>query len=181
MKLNKLTAMSVLRWKPLKSSFQQAKALTGVLQIINIKISRSVVLLGVIALFTGAIIPALSCFVSAVFLYFLLKLGSIALKLLTQIADDTRLQLLAVAGNEYDQKISSKEKAEDEPDKIDLDKDEKRDFFNDAIAGFKRNAGVNEPSFENSTVYNWKQVILRDGDSKRFVLLDYRCDKRIGT
>ena len=172
--------MSVLRWKPLKSSVQKARALTGVLQTINVLISGSTVLLGLIALFTGAVIPALSFFFLAVLLYFLLKIGSISLKLLTEIADDMRLQLLALAGKEYDQRIASHEKVEDEPDKIDLDADEHRGVFNDAVAGCKRDGGVNEPSFENSAVYNWKQVILRDGDGKRFVLLDYRCDKRIG-
>ena len=173
--------MSVLCWKPLKSSVQQARVLTGVLQAINILISGLTVLLGLIALFTGAVIPALSCFFLAVLLYFLFMVGSIALKLLTEIADDMRLQLLALAGEEYDQRIASQEKVEDEPDKIDLDADEQRGVFNDAVAGYKRDSGLNEPSFDNSAVYNWKQVILRDGDSKRFVLLDYRCDKRIGT
>ncbi len=150
------------------------------MQTINALISGSTVLLGLIALFTGAVIPALSCFFLAVLLYFPLKIGSIALKLLTEIAEDMRLRLLALAGKEYDQRIASQEKVEDEPDKIDLDADEHRGVFNDAVAGCKRDSGVNEPSFENSAVYIW-QVILRDGDGKRFVLLDYRCDKRIGT
>ena len=60
-------------------------------------------------------------------------------------------------------------KVEDKLDKIDLDADEQRGVFNDAVAGYKRDGGVNEPSFENSTFYNWKQVILRDGDNKRII------------
>ena len=163
--------MSVLRWKPLKSSVQKARALTGVLEAINIIISGLVGLLGVIALFAGSPIAALGCFILGVFSYFLFKIGYIALELLTEIADDTRLQLLAAAGEEYDYKIISQEKVEDEPDKIDLDEDEQRGVYNDAVAGYKRDGGVNEPNFENSTVYNWKQVILRDGDNKRIIMM----------
>ena len=54
MKLNELALMSVLRWKPLKSSVQKARALTGALEAINIIISGLVGLLGVIALFSGS-------------------------------------------------------------------------------------------------------------------------------
>jgi len=173
--------MSVLRWKPLKSSVQKARALTKALDAINIMFSGLVGLLGVIALFAGSPLGALGCFILGVFSYFLFKIGYIALELLTEIADDTRLQLLAAAGNKYDRKISSQENAEDDPGKIDLDKDEKRSIFKVGVAGYKRNCGVNESSPENSSVYWWRQVILRDGDNKRFVLLDYRCDKKIGT
>ena len=163
--------MPVLRWKPLKSSVQKARALTGALEAINVIISVLIILLGVVVLFSGAVIPAFSIIILAVLSYFLFKVGYIALELLTEIADDTRLQLLAAAGEEYDYKIASQEKVEDEPDKIDLDEGEQRGVFNDAVAGYKRDGCVNEPSFENSTVYNWKQVILRDGDNKRIILM----------
>ncbi len=116
--------MSVLRWKPLKSSVQKARALTDILQANNIIISGSIVLLGVIILFTGALIPALSCFILGVLSYFLFEMGYIALELLTEMADNTRLQLLAVAGEEYDQTIASQKKVEDEPNKINLDEDD---------------------------------------------------------
>ena len=163
--------MSFLRWKPLKSSVQKARAITGVLEVINIITTILILFVGVFLLFGGAVVPALSCFILAVLSYLLFKVGYIALELLTEIADDIRLQLLAAAGEEYDYSIASQEKVEDENVQINLDENEKRGVFNDAVAGYKRDGGINEPSFENSTVYNWTQVILRDGDNKRIVLM----------
>ena len=163
--------MSVLRWKPLKSSVQKARAITGVLEVINIIITILIALIAIITLFTGSLISAITFFILAALSYLLIKVGYITLELITEIADDTRLQLLAAAGEEYDYSITSQEKVEDEPDKINLDENEKREVFNDAVAGYKRDGGMNVPSFENSTVYNWKQVILRDGDNKRIILM----------
>ena len=151
--------MSVLRWKPLKSSVQKARALTGALEAINIIISGLVGLLGVIALFSGSVIAALSCFILGVFSYFLFKIGYIALELLTEIADDTRLRLLELAGEGYDQIVESRK--DNKSAQSELDEEEKRESFKGAIAGYKRDGGKKEPSFSNSTILKQK-VFLRD-------------------
>ena len=162
--------MSVLRWKPLKSSVQKARALTGVLEAINIIISGLVGLLGVIALFAGSPIAALGCFILGVFSYFLFKIGYIALELLTEIADDTRLRLIAVAGEGYDQLVESRK--DEEPAKSDLDEEEKRESFKGAIAAYKRDGGKKEPSFSNSTILR-KKVFLRDVDNNSIINMVY--------
>ena len=95
--------MKTLRWKPLKSSVKQARSLTGILEAINIIISGLILLVGVFGLLAGQVVAGFVCILLGVFSYLLFKMAYIALELLTEIADDTRLQLLALAGDEYDQ------------------------------------------------------------------------------
>ena len=101
--------MKTLRWKPLKSSVQQARSLTAILEGINLIVSGLIVLLGVLGLSIGQFIAGLVCFLLGIVTYLVFKMAYIALELLTEIADDTRLQLLAVAGDEYDQHIGIKD------------------------------------------------------------------------
>lgn len=88
--------MSKLRWKPLNSSVKDARALISLLNAFNYLASGFVGLSGVFILFTGEFVVAICVFILAVLMFNLLKLGYIALELLSQIADDTRLQLLAM-------------------------------------------------------------------------------------
>jgi len=94
--------MKTLRWKPLRSSVKQARSLTGILEGINLFVSALIVLLGVFGLSIGQFVAGLVCILLGVVTYLLFKMAYIALELLTEIVDDTRLQLMAIAGHEYD-------------------------------------------------------------------------------
>lgn len=89
-----LWRMKNLRWKPLKSSVKQARSLTGILEAINLIISGLIILAALIGLFSGQVVAALICFLLGVVTYLVFKMAYIALELLTEIADDTRLQLI---------------------------------------------------------------------------------------
>ncbi|MDC0320141.1 hypothetical protein OAL34_03300 [Synechococcus sp. AH-551-G03] len=94
--------MTELRWKPLKSSVNKARFLTGLAETVNrIILTISVLIsMGIAITAIGSengslfllVIPVL---VFAGIIYYLIKLFYIALELLTEIADDTRLQLLS--------------------------------------------------------------------------------------
>lgn len=170
--------MKILRWKPLKSSVRTARNITNFLDAIStiwlgllILVSLGLVIAG-IGNGTGyPVLAGIIVGISGFFSYYFFKMSYVALQLLTEIADDIRLQLLAVAGDEYDQAIADQEEEKEEPTKSDLDEDEKRDVFDAAVAGYKRGGGNKASIFENSTVYNSKEVILRDADNKRIITM----------
>ena len=88
---------------------KQARSLTGILEAINIIISALILLVGVFGLLAGQFIAGFVCILLGVVSYLLFKMAYIALELLTEIADDTRLQLMALAGDEYDQRQAVEE------------------------------------------------------------------------
>mgnify|MGYP001168347293 CR=1 FL=1 len=93
--------MTELRRKPLKSSVNKARFLTRTAETIN-RVILSIILLISMGIAITAILNENGMLFLFVFpilafgiiIYYLLKLFYIALELLTEIADDTRLQLL---------------------------------------------------------------------------------------
>ena len=97
--------MTVLRWKLLKSSFDEARSLTNLLDAVAISVLGLFVALdSSIGLFGGAsgLVVGIPITGSGVFAFLFFKVSYSGIILLTEIADDTRLQLLALAGEEYD-------------------------------------------------------------------------------
>ena len=154
--------MKSLRWKPLKSSVQQARSLTAILEGINLFISGFFILAAVLGIFAGQLIAALICIPLGVVTYLIFKMAYIALELLTEIADDTRLQLMALAGDEYDQIQVSQDNASVESglSKDDLDTAE---IYNAAVKGYGR-IGSRRCSFSESLVISREKVSLRDSN-----------------
>ena len=154
--------MKTLRWKPLKSSVQQARSITGIAEAINLIISGLIVLSGVLSLFIGQLIAALICISIGVVTYLLFKMAYIALELLTEIADDTRLQLLANAGDEYDRTLPVRD---DSLDESGLSKDEldTAEIYNAAVKGYMK-IGNRTCSFSESIVLSGEKVSLRDSN-----------------
>jgi hypothetical protein len=101
--------MKTLRWKPLRSSVKQARSLTRILKAIDLIFSGLIVLAALFVLISVQKVSALFYFLPVLYAYLIFKMAYIALKLLTEIADDTRLQLMAVAGDEYDQLQAAEE------------------------------------------------------------------------
>ena len=161
--------MKTLRWKPLKSSVQQARSLTAILEGINLIVSGFIVLLGVFGISTGQLIAGLVCFLLGVVTYLIFKMAYIALELLTEIADDTRLQLMAVAGDEYDQHqlVEDDLSAGDNLPKDDL---QTAEIYNDAVKGY-RNYGGRVCSFDDSTVVSTNEVVLRDSNGNTIMTM----------
>ena len=101
---DELFYMKTLRRQPLKSSVKQARSLTGILEGTNVLVSGLIFLVGMASLYSGGagVIASIFCFLIAIVTYLVFKMAYIALELLTEIADDIRLQLMALAGDEYD-------------------------------------------------------------------------------
>ena len=154
--------MKTLRWKPLKSSVQKARSLTGILETINILISGLILVAALLGLLSGQIIAALVFIPFAVLTYFLFKIGYIALELLTEIADDTRLQLMALASDEYDQTQALQDDISVENS---LSKDDLKtaEIYDAAVKGYER-IGGRVSSFNDSTILSEKKVVLRDSN-----------------
>ena len=97
--------MNALRWKPLKSSVKSARFITRTLQAISVIVLFIFLTVGIVgALLQMTLIGAaigLAVVVIGVVFYWAMKAAYVALELLTEIADDTRLQLLSIAGD-YD-------------------------------------------------------------------------------
>ena len=161
--------MKTLRWKPLKSSVQQARSLTAILEGINLIVSGFIVLLGVFGLSIGQVIAGLVCFLLGVVTYLIFKMAYIALELLTEIADDTRLQLLALAGDEYDQHQGIKDDLSigDSLPKDDL---QTAEIYNDAVKGYRKYGG-RVCSFDDSTVVSINEVVLRDSNGNTIMTM----------
>lgn len=100
--------MNALRWKPLKSSVKSARFITRTLQAISVIVLFIFLTVGIVgALLQMTLIGAaigLAVVVIGVVFYWAMKAAYVALELLTEIADDTRLQLLSIAGD-YDDQI----------------------------------------------------------------------------
>lgn len=154
--------MKTLRWKPLRSSVKQARSLTGILEAINLVISGLIVLVALFALFSGQVVAALICFLLGVVTYLVFKMAYIALELLTEIADDTRLQLMALAGDEYDQIQSVQDESSVESG---LSKDDLQtaEIYNAAVKGYGK-IGSKRCNFGYSTIVSEEKVILRDSN-----------------
>lgn len=161
--------MKTLRWKPLKSSVKQARSLTGILEAINLIISGLIVLAALIGLFSGQVVAALICFLLGVVTYLIFKMAYIALELLTEIADDTRLQLMAVAGDEYDQIQAAEEDAwlENSLSKDDL---QTAEIYNAAVKGYRK-IGGRVSSFDDSIIVSEEKVVLRDSNGNSIVTM----------
>ena len=156
--------MKSLRWKPLKSSVQTARAITGLFELISKIILAIFIVAGVVTFLRGiyGLVAGFLIILVGVVLYLVLKMGYIALELLTEIADDTRLQLLADAGEEYDQMVSNSKNIKPEVDAL-LGDDERRVIYNDAVKAYIRDGGRERCSLVNSDVYE-KKVVLRDSN-----------------
>ena len=142
--------MKTLRWKPLRSSVKQARSLTGILEGINLFVSALIVLLGVFGLSLGQFVAGFVCIILGLVTYLLFKMAYIALELLTEIADNTRLLLMALAGDEYDQM----QVAQDEASVISVAPDDPTqvaEIYNAAVKGCRRYCR-NICSFDDSTV-----------------------------
>ena len=161
--------MKTLHWKPLKSSVKQARSLTGILEAINLIISGLIILGALIGFFSGQLVGALACLLLGVVTYLIFKMAYIALELLTEIADDTRLQLMALTGDEYDQR---KEKKNDISAESSLPKEDIKtaEIYNAAVKGYKK-VGGKRCSFENSVIISEKEVILKDGDGNSIMTM----------
>ena len=160
--------MKTLRWKPLKSSVQQARSLTGILEAINLILLGLWVLIALIGLFSGQ--PLAVIFIPiGVISYLIFKMAYIALELLTEIADDTRLQLLAIAGDEYDQvkALQDDSTVEGSLAKDDLDTAE---IYNAAVKGYMK-IGGRVCSFDDSTIISSEKVVLRDSNGNTIMTM----------
>ena len=155
--------MKTLRWKPLKSSVKQARSLTGILEIINLIISGLIVLAALIVLFSGQVVTALLCFLLGIVSYLIFKMAYIALELLTEIADDTRLRLMAVAGEEYDQ-IQAAEEVGLVENSLSKDDLQTAEIYNAAVKGYRK-IGGSVSSFDESIIVSEEKVVLRDSSS----------------
>ena len=155
--------MKSLRWKPLKSSVKQPRSLTGILEIINLIISGLIVLAALIVLFSGQVVTALLCFLLGIVSYLIFKMAYIALELLTEIADDTRLRLMAVAGEEYDQ-IQAAEEVGLVENSLSKDDLQTAEIYNAAVKGYRK-IGGSVSSFDESIIVSEEKVVLRDSSS----------------
>ena len=125
----------------------------------------------------GSIVIAVTLVISGVVIYFLFKAEYIALELLTEIAVDTRLRLLAVAGDEYDQlnpSSSSSQNNESIESDDKLSDLEKAEVYNKAIKAYLRDDGKERCNFENSIVTKEK-VILRNASNETILVMEW-CD-----
>ena len=154
--------MKSLRWKPLKSSVKQARSLTGILEAINLIISGLITLAAFIGLIFGQPLGALACLLIAVITYLVFKMAYIALELLTEIADDTRLQLMALAGDEYDQIQSVQDESSVESG-LSKDDPQTSEIYNAAVKGYRK-IGSKRCNFGYSTIVSEEKVILRDSN-----------------
>ena len=161
--------MKTLRWKPLKSSVKQARSLTGILEAINLIISGLIILAAFIGLFSGQVVAALICFLLGVVTYLIFKMAYIALELLTEIADDTRLQLMALAADEYDQIQAAQD---DASVKSSLSKDDLKTvvIYEAAAKGYKKIGGL-VSTFDDSIIVSEEKVILRDSSSNTIMTM----------
>ena len=161
--------MKTLRWKPLKSSVQQARALTGILEAINLITVGLIILVALLSASSGQVVAAVVCIPLAVITYLIFKMAYIALELLTEIADDTRLQLLAIAGDEYDQ---VKALQDDSSDEGSLAKDDLKtaEIYNAAVKGYMK-IGGRVSSFDDSTIISSEKVVLRDSKGNTIVTM----------
>jgi hypothetical protein len=166
--------MKTLRWKPLKSSVKTARAITGLLELISNVILAIFVLTGVVTFFGGAygLVAGFFVILAGVVLYLILKMGYIALELLTEIADDTRLQLLAAAGEEYDQMVSSSKSIQPEVEGLLVEDDEINEIYNAAVKAYIRDGGRELCSPANSDVYE-KKVVLRDSNGDEIKVMNF--------
>ena len=72
---------------------------------------------------------------SGIFAFLFFKVSYIGIMLLTEIADNTRLQLLALAGKEYDQMVAKKqEKIAESP----LDDDVQEEIYNKVVKEYNK-------------------------------------------
>ena len=117
----------------------------------------------------GQFVAGLVCILLGVVSYLLFKMAYVALKLLTEIADDTPLQLMALAGDEYDQMQIAQDEdpvisvAPDDPAKV-------AEIYNAAAKGYRK-YGRKVCSFDDSTVVSTDEVVLCDSDGKTIMTL----------
>ena len=135
---------------------KQARSLTGILEAINIIISALILLVGVFGLLAGQFIAGFVCILLGVVSYLLFKMAYIALELLTEIADDTRLQLMALAGDEYDQRQAVEEDVllESSLSKNDL---KIAEIYNADVKGYRK-IGDLVCSFDDSIIVSEKKL-----------------------
>jgi len=161
--------MKTLRWKPLKSSVKQARSLTTILEGINIIITILIFLLGLFGFAAGQVVAGIVCIPLGVVNYLLFKMAYVALELLTEIADDTRLQLMALAGDEYDEsqsaegEISTANFNPDDPTQV-------AEIYDDAVKGYRKYGG-RVCSFDDSTVVSTNEVVLRDSNGNTIMTM----------
>ena len=113
---------------------------------------------------TGQFVAGLVCILLGVVTYLVFKMAYVALKLLTEIADDTPLQLMELAGDEYDQRQVAQDEdlvisvAPDDPAQV-------AEIYNSAAKVYKK-YGRKVCSFDDSTFISIDEVVLCDSDGK---------------
>ena len=98
----------------------------------------------------------------AVITHLILKMAYIILELLTEIADDTRLPLLALAGDEYDQMQIARDASPAES-ALSMDGLYTAEIYNAAVKGYGK-IGKRICSFSESIVISSEKVSLRDSN-----------------
>ena len=153
--------MATLRWKPLKSSAKQARALTNLLEGFNILITALILVCALGSLIWGLYLPGLLFLILSPVVFICLKIGYVALELLTEIADDTRLQLLAISEDDYDvAKIVSNTQTSPKKPRPSSTNPNKSEIFRKAMESYKQ-FGNAVCSFTASEILE-DRVILRD-------------------
>lgn len=117
----------------------------------------------------GQFVAGLVCILLGVVTYLLFKMAYIALGLLTEIADDTRLQLMTLAGDEFDQIQAANEdvRLESSLSKGDL---QTAEIFNAAVKGYRK-IGGRVSSFDDSIIISEEKVVLRDSNGNTIVAM----------
>ena len=98
-----------------------------------------------------------------------IKNGLYRLGAFTEIADDTRLQLMALAGDEYDQIQAAEEDVwlENSLSKDDL---QTAEIYNAAVKGYRK-IGGRVSSFDDSIIVSEEKVVLRDSNGNSIVTM----------
>jgi len=163
--------MTVLRWKPLKSSVDEARGITNFLDgIANLVVGLFIILGLSFAAMGGpsGFLIGIPFAASGVIAYIIFKLSYIGIRLLTEMADDTRLQLLALAGEEYDQMVANKQEKVAEST---LDEDSQKEIYNKVVEEYNKMPWNNkEPTLINSTIFE-RKVVLRDDENKKIITM----------
>ena len=92
----------------------------------------------------------------------------IGIRVLTELADDKRLQLLAFAGVEYTQMVTNKQEKIIETT---LGENIRKEIYNKVVEEYNKMLWtIKEPTSTNSTIYE-RKVILRDDENKKIITM----------
>ena len=114
-------------------------------------------------------VAGLTYFFVGVVTYLIFKMADIALELLTEIANDTRIQLIALAGDEYDriQTVQDDDSVESSLSKDDLHTAE---IYNVAVKGYRK-IGERISSFDDNIIVSEEKVVLRDSNGNTIMTM----------